>query len=295
MAKPDKIVILGGTGYLGQAFLKELDRRGWAYTNLSRKFCDYGDFDLLSNYLNAARPQFVINTAGYAGRPNVDVCEFLKASTLEGNLMLPMVVAHACSALKIPFGHVSSGCIYNVSEVSKLECSESHTPNFSFRNPPCSFYSGTKAMAEEAIEHVGQNYIWRVRLPFDEFDNERNYLSKLQRYEKVYNNTNSLSHRGDFVKACLDLVEIGAPYGTYNMTNPGAVTSKQVVGMIQDTLKINREFKYWENDEEFYKVAIAPRSNCVLDTTKLKQAGVVMRPVEEALEDSLRKWVPEKC
>ena len=78
---------------------------------------------------------------------------------------------------------------------------ETDAPNFTFRDPPCSFYSGTKALGEEAIAGVGQSYIWRLRIPFDEFDNARNYLSKVQRYAKVYDNVNSISHRGDFVRA----------------------------------------------------------------------------------------------
>src|SRR5207247_10582577 len=42
--------------------------------------------------------------------------------------------------------------------------SEADEPNFSFSRPPCSFYSGTKALAEEAIADVGQSYIWRLRI-----------------------------------------------------------------------------------------------------------------------------------
>jgi hypothetical protein len=48
---------------------------------------------------------------------------------------------------------------------------ETDTPNFSFRDQPCSFYSGTKALGEEAMAGIGQSYIWRLRIPFDEFDN----------------------------------------------------------------------------------------------------------------------------
>ena len=88
---------------------------------------------------------------------------------------------------------------------------ETDEPNFSFRDPPCSFYSATKALAEEAIAGIGQSYIWRLRIPFDSVDNPRNYLSKVQRYAKVYDNVNSISHRADFVRACLDLWALRAP------------------------------------------------------------------------------------
>jgi UDP-glucose 4,6-dehydratase len=165
------------------------------------------------------------------------------------------------------------------------------TPNFSFRDQPCSFYSGTKALGEEAIEGVGQNYIWRLRIPFDEFDNHRNYLSKIQRYAKVYNNFNSLSHRADYVKACLDCWFQKVPFGIYNVTNPGYVSTAEVLEMIKDILKPARKFEFWENDTEFYKgAAITPRSNCILNYDKLQLAGVNLRTVSNALRDSLEKW-----
>ncbi len=134
-----------------------------------------------------------------------------------------------------------------------------------------------------------------MRIPFDEFDSPRNYLSKVQRYAKVYDNVNSISHRRDFAAACLDLWQQRAPFGIYNVTNPGFVTTREVVGMVEKYLKPAKRFEFWASDEEFYKVAAkTPRSNCVMDTQKLTAAGVKIRPVHEALEDSLRNWQPEK-
>lgn len=105
--------------------------------------------------------------------------------------------------------------------------------------------------------------------------------------------TNSLSHRGDFVRACLDSWERRAPFGTYNVTNPGFVTTRQVVGLIEKTLRPKRAFEFFANDEEFYRVAAkTPRSNCVLDGSKLRAAGVALRPVEEAVIDALKNWQP---
>jgi len=314
------ILLLGATGYIGKAFASELTRRKKDFTPLSRGQVDYTRFDALLEFLKAKKPAFVVNAAGYTGKPNVDACELHKADTLQGNTLFPQTVAQACAAAGIPWGHVSSGCIYSGAKIvehgktrsekdfTKPELralveknssaihgfTETDTPNFSFRDGPCSFYSGTKALGEEAIAGIGQSYIWRLRIPFDEFDNARNYLSKVQRYSKVYDNVNSISHRADFVKACLDTWELGAPFGTYNVTNPGFVTTKHVVEQIEKILKPARKFEFWANDEEFYKIAAkTPRSNCVMDTTKLLAVGVKIRGVEEALEDSLKNWNPE--
>ena len=105
---------------------------------------------------------------------------------------------------------------------------------------------------------------------------------------------NSISHRGDFVGACLDLWERRAPFGIYNVTNPGFVTTRQVVGLIEKHLKPARRFEFWASDEEFYQVAaMTPRSNCVLDVSKLLATGVPIRPVSEALEHALQNWQAE--
>jgi dTDP-4-dehydrorhamnose reductase len=329
------LTLLGSTGYIGQAFAAELKRRQLPFEALSRSRLDYTNFEAFLGYLRRAQPGFVINAAGYTGKPNVDACETARADTLQGNTLFPAMLAHACAAAGIPWGHVSSGCIYSGAKVvqagvertepdltkpelralyregiplttSPLHHSttptgpffrgftETDAPNFSFRAPPCSFYSGTKALGEEAIAGVGRSYIWRLRIPFDEFDNARNYLSKVQRYAKVYDNVNSISHRRDFVAACLDTWQQRVPFGTYNITNPGAVTTRQVVEAIERVLKPARPFEFWESDEEFYKVAAkTPRSNCIMDTTKLLATGIKIRSVEEALEDSLRNWQPE--
>jgi UDP-glucose 4,6-dehydratase len=146
-------------------------------------------------------------------------------------------------------------------------------------------------LGEEAIEGVGESYLWRLRIPFDELDYPRNYLTKVQRYKKVYVNVNSLSHRRDFAKACLDLWERRAPYGIYNVTNPGFVTTRQVIARIQQILQPAQHFEFWADDAEFYRLgAKTPRSNCVLDVSKLLATGVQLRPVQAAIDDALHHW-----
>jgi dTDP-4-dehydrorhamnose reductase len=315
------IVLLGGTGYIGGQFARTLQERGVPFVAPSRSEVDYSQFTALRGFLEKTRPEFLINAAGYTGKPNVDACEKHWADTLQGNTLFPAAVAQACATLGIPFGHVSSGCIYSGAKVgekgrtrvekdlSRPELralvetapgsihgfTENDPPNFSFRDGPCSFYSGSKALGEEAMLGVGQSYLWRLRIPFDGFDNARNYLSKVQRYAKVYDNVNSISHRADFVQACLDLWKLRAPFGIYNVTNPGFVTTRHVVQQIEKFLMPPRKFEFWANDEEFYRVAAkTPRSNCVLDCSKLLAAGVKIRSVGEALTHSLKNWQPEK-
>ena len=316
------IFLLGASGYIGEAFASELSRRKIAFKPISRKSLDYTNFRTLLGALRREKPAFVINAAGFTGKPNVDACENQRGETVAGNVTLAQTVAQACDAAGVPLGFVSSGCIYTGAKVrqesgawavedrltepliSELLAkrsdrvagfSEGDEPNFCFAHNNCSFYSGTKALAEEVMAGFPDFYVWRLRIPFDEFDGHRNYLSKVQRYAKVYQNWNSVSHRRDFAAACLDSWLQKIPGGIYNVVNPGYVSTREVVGKIGEKLKPGWNPAFWGNDDEFYRFgAVTPRSNCILDTTKILKAGIRIRPVGEALEEALAQWAPEK-
>jgi dTDP-4-dehydrorhamnose reductase len=311
------ILLLGASGFVGHAFASELFRRRYEFIPLTRKAIDYSNFNLLFDYVRKMRPQFLINAAGYTGRPNEDACELAQEETLAANILLPQTIARACLMTNTPWGHISSGNIYagakvvengkmrieknlNLLEVRKLLTehpervfgfNEWDSPNVSFRSTPCSFYSGTKALAEEAIQEIGRGYIWRPGLPFNSMEEPRNFLWRIQQSARLQDRVISLSHVDDFVRACLNLWEREAPTGIYNVANKGAATTHQIVQMIQRTLKTGRQFDLSNGDGQ----TSAPDgtgtiSHCVLDTTKLGGAGVKMRPIVEALEDSLRNW-----
>lgn len=311
------ILLLGGTGYVGQAFASELRRRGYDFIPLSRAVLDYTQFDLLFNYLRKLKPEFVINAAGYRGNPDFEACELKREETLYANTLLPQTIARVCLMRNTPWGHVSSSSIYrgvkvqengttliepdlNRPELRQLidarsdklrGFTESDEPNCSFLSPPCSFYTGTKALAEQAINGIGQCYIWRPGTVFSAEDHPHNWLSELRAGRKLHDAVHCASHLEDFVRACLDLWAGRAGYGVYNITNPGEVTTRQAVKLLQVFFKTEFKFEFWNDDEDFYRYgAKALSSNSLLDNSKLFRAGISLRPLETALEEALRQW-----
>ena len=288
------ILILGGTGYIGQAIERYLRRVGEPYHTLSRREVDYTKRDQLLAAIREIRPRFLINAAGYTGKPNVDACELHKAECLAGNAVLPGIVRDACEAAKLPWGHISSGCIYTGRRPDGGGFSEEDPPNFCFRTDNCSFYSGTKALGEEVLEGAENCYLWRLRIPFDHRETPRNYLTKLLRYDRLLDAENSISHLDEFARVCHHCITRDVPFGIYNVTNPGSVTTREVVELIHKHLEPTKEFRFFENEVEFMHLAAkTPRSNCVLDTTKLQSAGINMTPVREAIVGALKKWERE--
>lgn len=146
-------------------------------------------------------------------------------------------------------------------------------------------------MGEETLAGVPNVYIWRLRIPFNEVDSPRNYLTKLMRYSRLLEAANSISQLEEFVAATLACWEKRVPFGTYNVTNPGHITTRQVVGFIKASGVSKKEFSFFESEDEFMQVAAkTPRSNCVMDSSKLESVGIRLMPVEDAVALALRNW-----
>lgn len=300
MSKKQHYTVLGASGYIGSAICDYLDHHQYNYTPLSRSDVDYTNSSDFTNYIhlntfNYKKPtnnSIVINASGYIGKPNVDACEHAKEDCLIGNVITPQNIAHICNRSNITYVHISSGCIYNGYE---REFTEEDASNFDIQNG--SFYSGSKALAEKVVLGVNKHcYIFRLRIPFDTIPDDRNYLTKLLRYDRLLNKPNSISHRFEFVESCIKLIEQKAPYGIYNVTNPGSIDARTIVGMMQKftpALVKDHEFSFFETEQEFNSHVIAPRSNCVLSTKKISKY-VTMTPAHEIIKQSIIKYGENK-
>lgn len=287
------IMIIGGSGYIGQEFIKELAAKRIEYINISRNDYNYYDIKTLLSLLKAYRPKFLINAAGYTGKPNVDACELYREEAYKGNATLPDTISKACEMSKVPWGHVSSGCIYN--GYNKI-FTEEDVPNFSFDRMPCSYYSGTKAEGERRIlDSSSSAYIWRLRIPFNHIASKRNYFQKIIDYDILLSTPNSISHIKDFVSACLSLYLKKCDYGIYNIVNTGSITAEEISLLLKKRFPKelqDKEWKFVNNIEKFYQIIkpTAPRSNCVLSNEKLLDTGIKMRTVSEAVKSTIKNY-----
>lgn len=285
------IILFGYKGYIGSEFKKQLEVMKlpvylWPNTHKTT-FKDLEEW-----YDNAGYPLIgaAINAAGYTGKPNVDTCELNKNDTIHGNIEWPQILTDWCILNEIPLGHVSSGCIYVGKRKNGNGFTEEDEPNFTFKQDNCSFYSGTKAIAENIVSKWEKSYVWRLRVPFDENDHPRNYISKMLKYDKHLNAENSISNKQEFVKACIESFVNKVPYGTYNIINTGYITTEQLIEKIKKTIGKDKVFNLI-NEDEFYKTcAKTPRSNCVLDNSKILNVGIKMKTVDESLDYCLNNW-----
>ena len=312
------LLILGASGYVGQAFVRELRRRDAPFIPLARTDLDYGSFELLLDYVRRVNPRWVLNAAGYWGTTAGGAWEVNRDLAFKANALLPQTVSRVCMLMKIPCAHVSSSSIYSGAKVLERGCTrgersldtpaitelferqperffgftELDPPNSSFRNFPCSVLSGTRALGEENLRGAEQTYIWRISMPLDHTPSPHNWLAQFQAGRRLRNHVTSLSHLTEFAGACLDLAERRAPFGTYNVANPGAVSARQAASIIQRATESDDSSVFTAShlpsgviDEQ------ASRSSCILDVTKLLRAGVQMRSAQQALADCIQHAV----
>ena len=311
------ILILGAGGHVGQAFVRELGRRRLPFIPLTRAGFDYTSPDQLLDYVRRVKPRWVINAVGYWGEGRFGNWGINRERAFLDNALLPQIIRRVCLHANIPWAHVSSSSIYTGAKVLEggslriepqldspgvLELFERNperffgftefdTPNASFRNSPCSILGGTRCLGEEGARGGGQTYIWRLSTIIHHRAEPWNWLTHLRTAPGPANHVTSLSHLGEFARACVDLAERRAPYGTYNIANPGALSVRQARALIRNvssTAHVVRSASSQELVELCNNCQM--RCNSILDVTKLLRAGVQMRSARQALEACLLEW-----
>jgi len=226
-------------------------------------------------------PKIIINCIGYIGR-NVDDCESDKDKTLMSNSFIPIILGEVALRNKIRLVHISSGCIYHFDYLKDKPIRENKVPDF-FEL----FYSRSKVYAEQVLNYQSARYpflIIRIRVPLDNRPYSRNILTKLVEYRKVIDIPNSVTYIPDFIKALRHLIKIKAK-GIYNVVNKGGIRYPELLDVYK---KYVPGFEYQVID---YKQLGLVRTNLILSTQKLEQAGFKTRNIKEVMEECVRNYL----
>jgi len=281
------ILLIGSSGYIGTEFVKQLDKKNIKYYTLSYKEANYKNIKSLYDLYNI---KYLINSAAFVGKPNIEACESQKDKCIEGNILLPILLKNICEQFNIIYCHISTGCLYNGATSELNGYKEIDEPNFNFKYNNCGFYTGTKALTEDLIKSYPQNYIWRIRLPFEQFHNDRNYISKIIKYDTLITEKNSLSNKSEFVNACIESILKEIPFGIYNITNTGSISASDIFEKIKKTIMPNKKANFLTMDEFYNKISSMPRSNCITDNSKIRSTGIKMLDVNESIDLCLKHW-----
>lgn len=279
--------LLIGAGYLGNRIHGYLKSVGENPILLKERIGKVNTEKEIKYLIKEYSPEILINTSGKTGGPpynNIDWCQYNKFETFFSNVTIPTFIAEVCEEMGIKMVHMGSGCIFEGNEDIGDGYRECDIPNFLG-----SWYSKTKIFSEEILTFYNGVLILRIRMPIDIYPSNRNLITKLVGYKKVLGDIpNSMTYIPDFLKIAIQL--INRKYGgIFNIVNDGVITHRKILELYKEIVD-NRynmpEFIEMDKLKESGLIK-AGRSNCILSIGKLKEQGIEVRNIEEALREGL--------
>jgi len=282
-------LLYGSRGWIGGQLTNILTQMGETFVEGSARLDNYEE---TLNEIKKFNPDRVISTIGRTsgpGHPNIDYLELpgKLIENLRDNLHGPINLASICQSLDIHMTYLGTGCIYEFDENHPMESweqtkgfTEEDVPNFSG-----SQYSAVKSVTDGLIRQFKTTLNARIRMPISYDINPRNFVTKITQYKKVISIPNSMTVLPELLPIMIDMAK-NKVTGTVNLTNPGAITHKDILDMYVEYVDPN--FKYELMDmEEFKKYVIGKRSNNYLDTSLLQSYYPNVTPIKEAVKKAL--------
>jgi 3,5-epimerase/4-reductase len=272
-----KKTVVFGAGFLGERLSRDIPG-----ATLSR--ADVTDKDAVRAALREAGADAAINAAGKTGRPNVDWCESHQAETHRANVVGALTLADACAEAGAYLVHLGSGCIFYGPSPTQGGWLEDDYAN------PSSYYSRTKYAADLVLSRLPNVAVARLRMPIDVLPGARNLITKLAGYREVIDVENSVAVVPDLVEAVRGLVERRAS-GVFHVVNPGTMRHRDLLALYRELVDPSHQSTLIGEAELVTRgLAVKARSNCILASPRLRELGIVMRPIDVALRETMQAY-----
>jgi dTDP-4-dehydrorhamnose reductase/dTDP-4-dehydrorhamnose 3,5-epimerase len=278
--EPKKTLIIGTYGQLGRALQKELP---------TAELVDRDTFDMSNSSVITSRNwhsySTIINAAAYTAVDLAETSEGRCAAWLSNSTAVSYL-SQIASQNNITLVHISSDYVFDGTI-------ENHTEDEPLS--PLGVYGQTKAAGDIAASLTLKHYILRTSWVIGDGNNfvrtMRSLAEKNVTPNVVSDQIGRLTFTSDLAKAIKHLLDIKAPYGTYNVSGDGEPASwadiaKQVYELSgkpsSDVTPISTADYYAGKD------GIAPRPlQSTLNLDKIKATGFVPREWREALRNYL--------
>lgn len=274
------VFVVGADGQLGTA-LRDIFP--------DATFVNRESFDITNeNAYDTVRWQDYDTVINAAAMTNVDGAETPEGRKLAWNVNARGVSLLAKSALhyNLTMVHISSDYVFDGT-------ASEHDENEEFS--PLGIYGQSKAAGDVAVATIPKHYVLRTSWVIGEGNNfvrtMQNLAHKGIKPSVVGDQIGRLTFTTDLARAIQHLLDIDAPYGTYNMSNDGDPASwADIASEVYSLSDKSSEDITPVTTKEYYanKEGIAPRPlQSTLKLDKIKATGFTPRNWREALSEYL--------
>lgn len=275
-----KVMIIGGTGLLGKALVREWSRD--EVLAIGSRDVDIRDAKRVREIVAKERPQWIVLSAAYT---DVDGCESDPERAFAVNRDGAANVAEATKSLGVKLLFLSSDYVFDGRKTSPYEAGDGRNPQ--------SVYGRSKAEAEvRLLEILPDVCIARTSWLFGTGgkcfpDTILRLAASRPALDVVNDQRGSPTYTVDLARAIIELCRKGAS-GIVHVTNSGDCTWFEFAREIIKGAELQTEVRP-VNSEQMARPAARPAYS-VLAATSLHQYSIEM----PAWEDALRRYLKER-
>ena len=275
-----KFLIYGSKGWIGTQFIDYLQINHPEITIIESSVrLTMATTADVENEISQHQPDrvfsFVARTSG-PGCPNISYLDKTEAYpvNLQDNLFSPLLLGIICKKYNIHYTYIGTGCIYNGYPDGGY--TEDDIPNYTGNT-----YSTTKAVTDQLLSLLDNTLIFRIRLPVNYKNDNRNLLTKLVKFITVSTSKNSLTVLPTIFPVIVS-ASISKEIGAFNLCNPGTITFPEILRKINECTNLNLQW------EEVDTPNVSNRSNTHLCTKRLEETYPDIPNIEDAIDIAIR-------
>lgn len=224
--------IMGSNGLIGSAFVREIERQGFAWYRLRSRLQQHQG---IRDELSMVHPTVsVIIAAGVGTRPNSQWCDDHKLETVDANVTCQLAVATICHELALHCTLIGTCGFWHYDKAHPLGSNHGFTED----DPPNhrrNFYCKMRVYLERLLEETGViTSVLNLRAipPVDQTLTKASLIGKLLDFETVYSIETSMTVLPVLVPLALDMMR-AREFGHVNWVCQGTATNGDVLRAYQ--------------------------------------------------------------
>lgn len=260
-----KILFFGSKGWIGQQFGYYLNKNGITYISTDIRA---DDEKAVEEEIKLYSPTHIISFIGRTHGGGYNTIDYLELSgklkdNIRDNLYSPLVLSILCERHNIHYTYLGTGCIFSSDDPTTTSIDEDALPNFFG-----SSYSIVKGFTDRLQHLYSKNTLnLRIRMPIVNYEHNRNFLSKIFKYEKICSMPNSMTVLEDMFPVIMDMM-LKNTTGTFNLVNKGVITHNEILEMYKEHQEPTFTWKNFSVEEQ-NAILLSKRSNTQLSNDKL--------------------------
>jgi len=287
-----KILFFGSRGWIGKQFCEYLTQNNINYIETDIRADNEKDVEKEIITLN---PTHIISFIGRTNGENYNTIDYLEqpgklVDNIRDNLYAPLILSILCKKYNIHYTYMGTGCIFEYNKDNNLakdvseDIDEEKSPNFYG-----SSYSIVKGYTDRLQHMFSENTLnLRIRMPIVNYDHDRNFITKITKYDYICSNPNSMTVLDDMYPVILDMIKNNIT-GTFNMCNKGVITHNEILELYREYVDSSFTWKNFSIEEQ-NKILLSKRSNIELSSKKLYDLYPNIPDIKTSIDNCLKNY-----